>query len=117
MDEMQHLLLSTACYEVENFIFDACNDDVTDFAERILPYRLLLPTHLIEPLINFIYNELATASSLLDNSPAMAELIIWQTLVYNFQCLRQKLFVSCINNETTPLVVLTYRYGDSVEKR
>ena len=104
MDEMQHLLLSTACYEFENFIFDACNDDVTDLAERILPYRLLLPTHLIEPLINFIYNELATASSLLDNSPAMAELIIWQTLVYNFQCLRQKLFVSCINNEPTPLV-------------
>lgn len=104
MDEMQHLLLSTACYEIENFIFDACNDDVTDLAERILPYRLLLPTHLIEPLINFIYNELATAYSLLDNSPAMAEFIIWQNLVNSFQCLRQKLFASCINNEPTPLV-------------
>ena len=104
MEQMQQLLLSTACYEIENFIFDGGNYEVSDLAEKILPYRLLLPTHLFEPLINFIYNELATACSLLENSPAMAELMIWQNLVNSFQCLRQKLFVSCINNEPTLLV-------------
>ena len=104
MEQMQQLLWGSACYEIENYIYDGDNDEVSDLADRILPYRLILPAYLMEPLIAFIYNELPTTCSLLDDLPANAQIMICKELIYKFECLRQKLFLASRNAEPLPIV-------------
>lgn len=101
---MVNLILASACHEIESFIFGESDITLSELTEKIAAYRSVLPAHFFEPILNFVFNELTASCSLLEDSPEVANLIIWQELVNSFQCLRQKIFVSCINNEPAPLV-------------
>ena len=97
---MYSYVLITACHQIESFILSECDGDIEDFLDDIMGYAIL-PSHLFEPMVQFIYDKIIPTYSLLESCPESTAFSLIHRLLLDFECLCHKLFSPYIVNNDT----------------